>query len=298
MSLRYLYLRGLVALFRLFSNVTTRSLKQTPVAAGVQRRRIEIDSREPGRKIIVDVYEKEGTKGILPVHINVHASGFVLPNLRDDTEFCANLALKAGVVVLDADYRKSPEHPFPSAYHDILDVIAYARSQPASFDSSRLSVSGFSAGGNLVSAAAVHLDPGVVKTVIACYAPMDLTRLEPGPASEYDSGMVVTESIKWLFDSCLLQNDEDKTDPRISPYYADVERWPGNIMLACGEADTLWAGNKATVDKLREGGKSVEWISVEREAHMFDKQAKGSASEKRKWDFFDRAAKFVADGNS
>ncbi|KAH8925344.1 alpha/beta-hydrolase [Atractiella rhizophila] len=295
MNANYIYLRSVAALLRSLAGIMQG--KKPALPAGITKTRIEIESRDAGRKITVDVYERDGAKGVQPVHINAHGSGFVIPSHGDDGEFCAHLALKAGVVVLDADYRKAPEHPFPSAYNDILDVIAYARSQSSIYDGSRISVSGFSAGANLVMSTAVNLEIGAIKTVVSFYGNTNLTESFDAPSSNYDSGIIITPRLRKFFYSSLLQNGEDRRDTRLSPHLADPERWPNNVMLVCGEADDLWGAGKATADKLQGAGKNVKWISVENEAHSFDKRAKGAASEKRKWEAYDQAAEFVSNAN-
>lgn len=91
---------------------------------GVTRKRILVPSRQKGRSIKVDVYQPESSTasegGVWqaakkPVHINWHGSGFVLPCLGGDVDFCTYMVQKLQITILDADYRKAPENPFPAA---------------------------------------------------------------------------------------------------------------------------------------------------------------------------------------
>ncbi|EMR63797.1 putative esterase lipase protein [Eutypa lata UCREL1] len=74
-----------------------------------------------------------------------------------DALFCARLARDAGIAVLDADYRKGPEHTFPRALHDAEDVLRWVAAQSHRFDRTPVAVSGFSAGGTIAVAAATTL---------------------------------------------------------------------------------------------------------------------------------------------
>ncbi|KAH8916401.1 alpha/beta-hydrolase [Atractiella rhizophila] len=293
--LRYIRLRLLAALFRALAAFFQRKqVKTIPTGVTVTRRRIRIPSREQGRSIEVDVYEKEGTTGVRPVHINFHGGGYVLYGMRIGTEFCYNLAMRTGAIVLDADYRKSPENVFPAAFEDVLDVIAYARSQPASFDQSRISLSGFSAGATLIMSAAVNSEPGTIQAITAIYGNPDLTTTFEAPTAQFDSGMVIRPSLRKFYYDCLLQDSTvNKRDTKISPFYADAERWPKRTMIICGEADNLWEANRLLVEKLRNGGRSVDWMSIPNEAHIFDQSPKTKDSQKRKWEMYNKAADFI-----
>ena len=48
----------------------------------------------------------------------------VLPLHGTDSVFCAEAAAKLDAIVLDCDYRKAPEYPFPAPCEDAQDVRA------------------------------------------------------------------------------------------------------------------------------------------------------------------------------
>ena len=73
----------------------------------------------------------------------------MLPNLGMDHDFCERVATEGNVLVLDVDYRKAPEDPFPAAVQDAEDTLRWAESQGHQFDLDRVALSGFSSGGNL-----------------------------------------------------------------------------------------------------------------------------------------------------
>ncbi|KDN49135.1 hypothetical protein RSAG8_02488, partial [Rhizoctonia solani AG-8 WAC10335] len=42
-----------------------------------------------------------------------------------DGDFCHLVSQRADAIVLDCDYAKSPEYPFPAAPNDVRDIIAH-----------------------------------------------------------------------------------------------------------------------------------------------------------------------------
>ncbi|KAJ2958866.1 hypothetical protein NQZ79_g5620 [Umbelopsis isabellina] len=65
-----------------------------------------------------------------------------------DNHWCRKVADEAESAVISINYAKAPEHPFPAALHQIRDVVLSLSSDP-DLDVSRLTIGGFSSGGNL-----------------------------------------------------------------------------------------------------------------------------------------------------
>jgi acetyl esterase/lipase len=76
----------------------------------------------------------------------------MIPMHGTDDEFAMRIAKDTQYNVLDVQYRLAPEHPFPAGAHDAEDVVRYVLARPQDYDPDRIVVSGFSAGGNNVSA--------------------------------------------------------------------------------------------------------------------------------------------------
>jgi len=223
----------------------------------------------------VDVYAKGQELKGSPFLLNFHGSGFVLPSLGSDAEFCAFIASTTSFVVLDCDYRKSPEWPFPAAFNDARDIANYVLSQYAP---SALALSGFSAGGNLAMSLAVSLDIDVVNALLVFYGNPDLEATHPPPSNSHISGLQLPTWLRQFFYRCLVLQTQDRADPRLSPMNAELIRWPKEVFLACGEADNLHRAGELLADKLRSRKQGqVEWMSIENEAHAFDKHPKAAS---------------------
>ena len=80
-----------------------------------------------------------------------HGGGFVMCSVSMYRKFLANLALKTSTTVYAVNYRKAPEHPFPSAQLDAFDTAVYLFQNAENFDLDPENVvfAGDSAGGQL-----------------------------------------------------------------------------------------------------------------------------------------------------
>jgi Esterase/lipase len=114
-------------------NLTNQAKKAAREAHGlhpdVSEHDIEIPIRDSST-IPARVYypaEKVKTNTSLPILIFFHGGGFCIGNRHDDFESNRAIALRNKAVVVCPEYRLAPEHPFPTAVHDGLDVLQWVR---------------------------------------------------------------------------------------------------------------------------------------------------------------------------
>lgn len=91
---------------------------------------------------------------ILPVFIHFHGGGFFVGTLNSEDAVCANTAINAKCVVLNVNYRHTPEHTYPTAWHDSQDAFIWLHknTEALKVDPSKVAVGGVSAGGQLTAA--------------------------------------------------------------------------------------------------------------------------------------------------
>ncbi|KAL9939686.1 hypothetical protein V8E36_001503 [Tilletia maclaganii] len=288
---------------------------------GVVVNRIEVPSRETEaeqdgkpRYILVDIYEshdpaaeqaRDGPRPV-PVHISLHGSGFVTPNLGQDHDFTSWLAAQPafaaeGGVVFDTDYRKAPEHPFPAPLHDVEDVIRYVYSKPDVYDRSRISIGGFSAGGTLSISAAYTVLTGQafadeeanvdeknptplkiqLSSVSSAYPATDMrpddkrdTVREPlTKVGDDGAGAALPKGLTdWFTRAYLTDPEKEVYDKRVSVTLIEQHELPRHIFVAAGEADSLFPEAKRFVERLQEQGHpDAQFLDVGAEGHGFDK---------------------------
>ncbi|KAI4172315.1 MAG: hypothetical protein LQ346_008615 [Caloplaca aetnensis] len=148
-----------------------------------------IPSRRPGQSVRALVYNHPGkisepseTKQRRPLHVDVHGGGFIGGIPEADTPFCYRLARSTGAVVVSITYRLAPRHDFPAAHDDVDDAVAWLlehAEEEFGADPTLLTVSGFSAGGNLALAGSLGAKKANgdsrVLGVVTFYAPVSGT---------------------------------------------------------------------------------------------------------------------------
>lgn len=150
-----------------------------------------------------------------------HGGGWVTGDLDSHEKQAARLAQATPASVIQVDYRRAPEHPFPAAYDDAVAATAWVAAHLAEFGSDTLVLAGESAGGNLALSAALWArDHGV---------PVDALLLN------YPTVLWETTARTAGLQASYLGGDLSlATDPRVSPGLADLRGLPPVVLGAGG----------------------------------------------------------------
>ncbi|XP_005106265.2 arylacetamide deacetylase [Aplysia californica] len=107
----------------------------------------------------VIIYRPLPARQKAPATIYFHGGAFVIGSGTFYDQHCYEYAKRSGTVVFCVDYRLAPDHPFPAAIHDSLDVTRYVLGHGDRFgvDVRKVGVAGDSAGGNLAAAVSLKL---------------------------------------------------------------------------------------------------------------------------------------------
>ncbi|KAH8897964.1 alpha/beta-hydrolase [Thozetella sp. PMI_491] len=89
----------------------------------------------------------------LPVYIHFHGGGFFFGTLSSEDAIAARIAINAKVIVLNVNYRHTPEHVYPAPYHDAQDAFDWLHANIATVKGNpeQVVVGGISAGAQLTS---------------------------------------------------------------------------------------------------------------------------------------------------
>ncbi|KAL5361278.1 Alpha/Beta hydrolase protein [Aspergillus floccosus] len=236
----------------------------------------QIPSRDTGRAITANVYRSASKLSPSPVLLNFHGSGFLIPLHGSDDEFCRRISCETDYTVLDIQYRLAPENPFPAAVHDVEDAVNWVLQHPEDFDLSHVSISGFSAGGNLALGASSCLFPrDTFRSVLAFYPALDLAT-EPGTKAAPDPTIrPLPAALARLFNRCYIPSGYDARDPRISPYYAAPARFPDRVLMVTAAGDNLALEAEELANKIsREPGRQVVSQRMQGCRHAWDKNTR------------------------
>ncbi|KAJ5116133.1 carboxylesterase [Penicillium angulare] len=292
--LRYLYLKALVAFSRFLLKLLTTTPSPKPDYV------LQVPSRDKNRTVKVHVYkphiEENAQPKSTPVLINLYGSGLAIPLHGADDDFCRLIAATTGHTVLDVNYCLAPEYPFPHALNDVEDILKYVNNHPTEYDTSRISISGFSSGGTLALAASTILPPGTFQSLIAFYPATNLFQ-DPGLRKAPVVGGK-DRSPFWtrIFRESYIRG-MDARDPRISPAFADTTNFPDRMLVVTGELDESAVEAEALAEKARDEGRAVGRDVVIRRVkgcgHAFDKKLTGEIVVSAKNETYDLAVEIL-----
>lgn len=259
-------------------NKSIRPAYATTLVSPTSKRSIKVNIHEPS-----SWSSGERRQDPVPVHINWHGSGYVVPCLGADAELCQLIADSLNCIVIDADYAKAPEFPFPNPLQDVLDVVNWVIGQPGHFDIHRITLGGHSAGGGLALCASSVLPKGAVKAVAAFYPSADFSRRGlPDEQRMYKPfvrgktpGVALGRRARLFFSRCYVPDGTDTKDPRLSPLFADLLSFPP-LLLVVGDADPLCKEDEALVQRVQAAGGDAQLMMIPDVGHGWEKFIKDS----------------------
>ncbi|XP_062190292.1 probable carboxylesterase 18 [Phragmites australis] len=140
---------------RSFFSLVDRHVRASarPDKFGVRSDDVDVDA---SRGLWARVFKPSEAQSPLPVVVYFHGGGFALLSAASVPydNMCRRFCRELGAVVLSVNYRLAPEHRYPAAYDDGVDVLGYLEKNrlqdPAvQVDLSACFVAGDSAGGNI-----------------------------------------------------------------------------------------------------------------------------------------------------
>jgi acetyl esterase/lipase len=270
--LRYLRLKFLISSLRLLVRLLA------PLSAPKPDSVLRIPSRDKARTIKVHVYNPSGETGSAgsaphPVLINFFGSGFALQYHGADDPFCHFVASHTSYVVLDVQYRVAPEDPFPAAVNDAEDAVKYVLGHADEYQTSHVSLCGFSSGGTLALVTSTLFPHGTFQSLIGFY-PSPSMAGDPGERKAPVPGRERRSFWTKVFREAYIRG-KDPRDPRISPIFADTTNFPQEMLIFTADHDVSATDMEALAERIKtEGhasGRNVVVRRMENCDHGFDK---------------------------
>lgn len=75
------------------------------------------------------IYKPQGETKNFPIGVFYHSGGFVVGNLDAEDSFCRTVALRAGITIVNVDYRLSPEHKAPTHVEDAVALYEWVSTE-------------------------------------------------------------------------------------------------------------------------------------------------------------------------
>lgn len=219
----------------------------------------------------------------LPGIVYIHGGGWMYGSAEQSEPIAARYCRTVGAVVVSADYRLTPEHPFPAGLDDCRAVLRWFvdRSEELGLDPARLAVAGESSGANLAAACALWArdewarDEGARDegAPALCLQVLNYPALgvDFDTASYRDNAAapVLSRDEMVYFWQQYLRDTASWSDPLAAPLLAPDLAGVAPAFVSTAEYDPLRDDGGMYVDRLRAAGVPVTHIRAERLPHGF-----------------------------
>jgi acetyl esterase len=207
------------------------------------------------------------------VLVYLHGGGWVLDDIDGYDTLGRQLASKSGAAVVLVNYRKAPEHPFPTPVEDAWTALQWAADNMERITGTRvpLFVGGDSAGGNLAAVTAIRArDNGRPELAgqILLYPATDSDFTRPSYREPENQSFLTTEFMHWFWNH-YLPSPALRTHPEASPLRAASLADLAPALVITAEHDILRDEGEAYAVRLEESGVDVEHHRWPGQMHAF-----------------------------
>lgn len=210
--------------------------------------------------------------GPLPIVVYYHGGGFVLASNDVYDATPRALANGAQAVVVSVEYRKAPEHRFPTAHDDAYAAYRWVMKNAASLggDPERVAVAGESAGGNLAANVAIaareRKEPQPVHVLLVY--PLASSAMSSDSYRKYRDAKPLDKAMMVWFTEQYLRTPADAADPRIDLLSAKLAGLPPTTIINA-EIDPLLSDGELLAKKLKLAEVPVEQKTFAGVTHEF-----------------------------
>ncbi|MFF7109560.1 alpha/beta hydrolase [Pseudomonas sichuanensis] len=237
---------------------------------------LRITARD-GHGLDARLYRSEYDGGALrPVILYLHGGGYVVGSLDSHDSVCRRLANSGDFVVLACDYRRAPEHVFPTALHDCLDSANWLAEHAGQWgaDAGRAVFAGDSVGATLATVMALiaqrqPADIALRPRAQALFYPVADAACQRPSHSRYAQGYLLeSATLEWFYAQYCVA-PEQRLDWRVSPLRIEALAAQVPTWLAVAGYDPLRDEGVAYAELLRGAGTELAYSLEEGLTHDF-----------------------------
>jgi acetyl esterase len=247
-----------------------RTRRPVPRPRGVEVDVVE-DLVAGDRDVPVRVYQPD-SETPLPALVYYHGGGWVIGDLEMHDDTCRVLANVAQCIVVSADYRLAPEHPFPVPLDDCWSVLRWAGDKlgERGWNGSTMAVAGTSSGGNLAAAVAQRArnEGFPLALQVLLYPALDST-MATASWRDFCQGYYLTApQMQWYWEQ-YAADPEVRLRPELSPAQDSDLRGLAPSLVVTAECDLLRDEGEVYAARLREAGIPVRLWRFVGQIHGF-----------------------------
>lgn len=216
-----------------------------------------------------------------PIYINIHGGGFVRPLIETNINFCSRICVEIKGIVIDIDYKLSPEYPFPVALEECYDIVKWVFEHTSEFNTitGLIALGGHSAGANQTASITLMANQTKDFTVGLQVLDFGCFDMATDPADKYNpAGSILPIERMRAFNSCYTDDDpEILRNPYISQLLAPEEWFPGlpEALIITGENDMFRAEGEEYGMRLVRNGVKVTMERFPDSPHGFTVNCNG-----------------------
>lgn len=205
----------------------------------------------------IRIYRPNGSPN-LPAMVYFHGGGWVIGNLDGFEPTVRSISNKANIIVIQVQYQKAPERPFPIPFDDCYATLEWVvqNSAELGINPDQIGVGGDSAGGNLAAAVAIKArDAKLVDLAfqMLVYPCTGNDGSLPSAISNAEGYGLTSAVMRW-YENQYAQEEKFKSHPYAFP--ASVEDLSGvaPAIVVTAEYDTLADDGRIYAERLKEVG--------------------------------------------
>lgn len=213
-----------------------------------------------GRNVLCRI-DRHNSGGVQPCLIYMHGGAWMQGSPMTHADITSRIAEANGQTVISVDYALAPEHPFPKAVHEVINVARWVRenAEDLGIDPARIAIGGDSAGANLAAAACLELrgTDAAPMAQLLVYPCVHFEMSLPSYQENADGPLIRTKDMPGT-NLMYCGSEENLTHPLAAPLHAESHTDLPQAFIAAAQYDPLRDDSYAYADKLRAAGVPVE----------------------------------------
>ncbi|NKE04013.1 alpha/beta hydrolase [Mesobacillus selenatarsenatis] len=207
-------------------------------------------------------YPLEARQKKFPVYINFHGGAFIMHEKEMDDPYCRFLANQAECVVVNVDYAKAPEYPFPKPIEQGYEILHWLkrRAHDLNIDAEKIMVGGQSSGANIAAALCLYLEEKgenqPLLQVLSC--PMLDFATPHAEKPEPDKWRARYPQVAHFLNMCYVPDKGQAEHHLASPVRAVVNGRLASALILIAEYDAFRPEAESYYEKLKASGVSVQ----------------------------------------
>ena len=197
-----------------------------------------------------------------------HGGGYSFGSINTHRALCAKISQEGRFKVLSVDYRLAPEHPYPAALEDAVEVYKWLLEN--GYYAHQVVIGGDSAGGGLALCTLIklkELEVHLPDTAVLLSPWTDLKGTGESMQTKKRKEVLldVEEIPKW---GALYAGELPLNDPRLSPLYADLQGLPP-LFIQVGSDEILLDDSVRLAQKAEEAGVEISLNIWKNQFHVW-----------------------------